>query len=71
VALYIGAKSFLEYSFDEALELLSSQIAQSWDKLRELNDDLAFLRTSSITVEVNMARLFNHSVKLKKLKEGK
>lgn len=70
VALYVGAKSFLEYSLDEANDLLTSQIAQSADKLAELNEDLVFLRTSSITVEVNMARLFNHSVKLKKLKEG-
>lgn len=43
----------------------------TYHKSQELNEDLVFLRTSSITVEVNMARLFNHSVKLKKLKEGK
>jgi len=71
VALYIGAKSFLEYSFSEAIDLLKEQLEQSAAKLTELNEDLVFLRTSSITVEVNMARLFNHSVKLKKLKEGK
>ncbi len=71
VALYVGAKSFLEYSFSEAIDLLKEQLEQSALKLSELNEDLAFLRTSSITVEVNMARLFNHSVKLNKLKEGK
>jgi len=71
VALYIGAKSFLEYSFSEAADLLKEQLEQSAAKLTELNEDLVFLRTSSITVEVNMARLFNHSVKLRKLKEGK
>ncbi len=50
---------------------MTAQIQASNDKLVELNEDLAFLRTSSITVEVNMARLFNHSVKTKKAKEGK
>jgi prefoldin subunit 5 len=71
VALYVGAKTFIEYSVDEGLELMTAQIQASNDKLVELNEDLAFLRTSSITVEVNMARLFNHSVKTKKAKEGK
>lgn len=71
VALYVGAKSFVEYSVGEALELMKTQIEQSVLKLQEIKDDLAFLRTSSITVEVNMARLFNHSVKEKKKREGK
>jgi len=68
VALYVGAKTFIEYSIEECLVQLQEQIAASHLKLQELNEDLVFLRTSSITVEVNMARLFNHSVKLKKAK---
>jgi prefoldin subunit 5 len=70
VVLYVGAKVLIEYSFDEAIELLSEQIVQSHAKLAELNEDLAFLRMSQITVEVNMSRIFNYSVKLKKLAEG-
>lgn len=65
VALYVGAKVMIEYSVDEAEELLKLQLEQAEAKLAELNEDLFFLRGSSITVEVNMARLFNHSVKLK------
>jgi prefoldin subunit 5 len=71
VVLYVGAKVLIEYSFDEAIELLSEQIVQSHAKLEELNEDLAFLRMSEITVEVNMSRIFNYSVKLKKEAEGK
>ena len=71
VVLYVGAKVLIEYSFDEAIELLEEQIVQSQAKLAELNEDLAFLRMSEITVEVNMSRIFNHSVKLKKMSEGK
>jgi hypothetical protein len=36
-------------------------------KIAELNEDLDHLRSNSITVEVNMARLFNYNVKMKKL----
>mgnify|MGYP003386249443 CR=1 FL=1 len=50
-------------------ELLESQIEQTKAKVLEINEDLAHLRTNSITVEVNMARLFNANVKAKKLKE--
>lgn len=51
-------------------ELLETQIEQTKGKVIEINEDLAHLRTNSITVEVNMARLFNANVKAKKLKEA-
>ena len=60
----------VEYTYQEATELLESQLTQSFAKIKELMEDLYFLRGNSITVEVNMARLFNHNVKLKKLKES-
>jgi hypothetical protein len=60
----------VEYSFTEALELLENQLIQTKAKIEELQEDLYFLRGNSITVEVNMARLFNHSVKLRKATEG-
>ena len=46
----------VEYSYDEALELLGTQLVQSRAKIEELNEDLYHLRGNSITVEVNMAR---------------
>lgn len=59
----------VEYKYAEAIELLETQLTQTHLKIEELQEDLYFLRGNAITVEVNMARLFNHSVKLKKLKE--
>lgn len=50
--------------------MLETQIEQTKQKVEEINEDLAHLRTNSITVEVNMARLFNANVKAKKLKES-
>ena len=60
----------VEYTFEEALELIQTQLVQSHAKVEELNEDLNHLRGNSITVEVNMARLFNHSVKIRKMKEA-
>lgn len=60
----------VEYTYDEAIDLLEKQLTQTHEKIAELNEDLACLRENSITVEVNMARLFNHNVKVKKLAEA-
>jgi len=66
VFLWVGASTMVEYTYQEAIDLLELQLTQSYAKLEELNEDLYHLRGNSITVEVNMARLFNHSLKLKK-----
>jgi uncharacterized protein YigA (DUF484 family) len=60
----------VEYGYDEAIDLLELQLVQSFSKIAEISEDLFHLRGNSITVEVSMARLFNHSVKLKKAKEA-
>lgn len=70
VHLWIGANTMVEFGYDEAIEMLEEQLQSSILKLQELDEDLNHLRGSSITVEVNMARLFNHNVKIKKLKEA-
>lgn len=59
----------VEYTHEEAIDLLQTQLEHTHLKVQELVEDLFYLRGNSITVEVNMARLFNHSVKLKKLSE--
>jgi prefoldin subunit 5 len=68
--LWVGANTMVEYSYEEAIQLVETQIEQKHNKLTEFNEDLRHLRGNSITVEVNMARLFNHSVKLKKIREA-
>ena len=57
----------VEYTFEEAIELLQQQLQASILKIAELSEDLNDLRGNSITVEVNMARIFNYNVKIKKL----
>jgi prefoldin subunit 5 len=70
VCLWIGANTMVEYTYAEAVALLEEQRQLSFQKLKEYEEDLNHLRSCSITVEVNMARLFNHSVKMKKLAEA-
>lgn len=60
----------VEYTYSEAIELLEKQLESTHLKIAELQEDLYFLRENSITVEVNMARLFNYSVKQRKIKEA-
>lgn len=62
--------TMVEYSIDEGINLLEQQLKNTHQKIAELDDDVSFLRGNCITVEVNMARLFNHNVMLKKLKES-
>lgn len=69
--LWIGASTMVEYDCKEALELLENQLTQTHAKIQELQEDLYHLRGNVITVEVNMARLFNFNVKQKKLLEAK
>ena len=69
VCLWVGANTMVEYTYEEAIDLLQNQLQQSHAKLQEIDEDLLHIRGNSITVEVNMARLFNHSVKIKKAAE--
>lgn len=63
----MGASTMVEFSYEEAVSMLKTQLEQAEAKIAELNEDLQDLRSSSITVEVNMARLFNQNVKDKKI----
>ena len=63
VAVWLGAGVMLEYSYAEARALLGEQLAAAQAKVRTNGADLAFLRDQIITTEVNIARVYNYSVK--------
>jgi len=65
VGLWLGANVMLEYSLDEAKDLLEKNIAASEKSLVELDEDLDYLKDQVTTVEVSIARLHNTRVKLK------
>eukprot|EP00941_MAST-03F_sp_MAST-3F-sp1_P001404 g1404.t1 len=68
VCLWLGAKVMLEYTYDDALELLKKNIQQAEEKFRTTDADLLFLRDQITTAEVNVARMFNHDVQLRRKK---
>lgn len=59
----------VEYTFDEALQLLTKNLESAEYNLRELNEDLEFLKDQITTTEVNIARIFNYDVKQRRLKK--
>uniref|UniRef100_K3WAP4 Prefoldin subunit 3 n=1 Tax=Globisporangium ultimum (strain ATCC 200006 / CBS 805.95 / DAOM BR144) TaxID=431595 RepID=K3WAP4_GLOUD len=63
VCIWLGANVMVEYSYEEALELLQNNVAVANERLTQIDADLAFLRDSIITTEVNIARIFNHDVR--------
>ena len=71
VCLWIGANVMVEFTSAEAKDMLEEQLVGTAAKLEELNEDLFYLRENIVTVEVNMARIVNYSVKMKKLAESK
>ena len=70
VNLWLGANVMLEYTYPEARSLLEENLKKAQDRLRDVNEDLLFLRDMITTSEVNIARMFNHDVVLRKNEKG-
>ena len=71
VALWLGVNVMLEYSYDEALALLEDNLAKAKAKLEETRSNNEFLREQIITTEVNIARIYNYGVLLRRQEKAK
>lgn len=70
VCLWLGANCMLEYTLEEATDLLRTNEENAKITLTKTEEDMAFLRDQLTTTEVNIARTHNHGVKVRqKLKE--
>lgn len=65
VCLWLGANCMLEYTLEEAIQLLQTNEANAKTTLKTLETDMAFLRDQITTTEVNIARTHNYGVKLR------
>ena len=65
VCLWLGANVMLEYTIDEAEELLRNSNTNANETTKKLDENLSFLRDQITTTEVNIARIHNHMVKIK------
>jgi len=69
VCLWLGANVMLEYTLDDAEELLKKNLTSAEKQLAEIGFDLDYLRDQMTMVEVTMARLYNWNVKKRKDKK--
>lgn len=63
VCLWLGANVMLEYPLEEAETLLAKNLSTSLSNLKQIEEDLEFLRDQITTSEVNLARVYNWNVK--------
>lgn len=63
VCLWLGANVMLEYTLDDAQEMLTKNIEAAKRNLSYVEHDLDFVINQFTTIEVNMARIFNWDVK--------
>jgi len=50
----------LEYTYEEALELLTNNLANAIETVDSLDTDLDFIKDQITTTEVNIARVYNN-----------
>lgn len=67
VYLWLGANVMLEYTCEEAKDLLTSKLDTAKNSLKNTLEDLEFLRSQITTMEVNTARVYNWDVKQRRL----
>jgi len=53
----------VEYSFGEAVALLTKNLEGAKKTISTIEEDLNFLKDQITTTEVNIARIFNYGVK--------
>ncbi|KAF7063936.1 hypothetical protein CFC21_070397 [Triticum aestivum] len=70
VCLWLGANVMLEYSCDEANELLKSNLENARASLEVLVGDLHFLRDQQTITQVTIARIFNWDVHQRRSKQS-
>jgi len=71
VCLWLGANVMVEYPYDEAIDILELSLKNAKTRRDICDADLDMIRDQVITVEVNMARVFNYDVKRRKAEGGK
>ena len=64
--MWLGANVMLEYSLDDAEDLLRKNKESAEKNVKQIAFDLAYLRDQMTITEVTMARLYNWDVKRRK-----
>ena len=62
VCLWLGANIMVEYTHEEAIELLEKNLASAENNFKETSTDISYLRDQLNTTDVNLSRVYNHHV---------
>ena len=65
----LQANVMLEYSTEEALQLLEKNLTVATKSMKDTQTDIDFCKDQITTVEVSMARVYNWDVHQRKKKE--
>ncbi|KAH8741517.1 hypothetical protein FG386_003159 [Cryptosporidium ryanae] len=68
VYLWLGANTILEYSLEEAIEVLNSNLSTARNTIKIYQKSLEFIREQITILEVNTARIHNYGVMIRKFK---
>jgi len=52
----------VEYSYDEAIALLTKNLTSAQDNLKDTCVDINYLRDQLNTTDVNLSRVYNHHI---------
>lgn len=62
IGVWLGANVMVEYTYDEALKLLTKNFENAKAKLDSTYEDLDYIKDQITTMEVNMAKVYNQNV---------
>lgn len=66
VNLWLGANVMMEYTLDDAAALLESNLSGARTTIASINNDLDVIKERTVTMEVNIARLYNMEIAARK-----
>ncbi|RNF05362.1 prefoldin [Trypanosoma rangeli] len=70
VHLWMGAKVMVEYTFDEASQLLERNLANALTNLKHTKEDLAWVQEQMTNLQINISRVYNYDLQNKRTKGG-
>ena len=71
VFLWLGANVMCEYKMDEAKNLLNQNLQNAKNQIKKNNNDLEFIKDQMTVCEVNIARVYNETVRRNQIAKQK
>lgn len=71
VSLWLGSGILMEFTYEEALQILNEKSSVYTSKINEIMEDIEYLREQITTLQVNLSKVYNYSVLQKRKLEQK